>query len=108
MKNPWNSKPVLICATPIIAVLSEVIILGYSMGFSDSARQKKIYDLVSVAVLFFPLVSIPALWAAVGGLKTNTLRYWYVAGALLNSAYCLLLSIPMLAIATIIINSAKK
>jgi hypothetical protein len=108
MKNPWNSNPVIICATPVVAGLLQVIILGYSTGFSDSVLRKNINDTVTVAALFLPLVSIPAVWAAVSGIKTKILRSWYVAGAVLNSAYCLLLSVPIQTISAMFLHSAKK
>lgn len=108
MKNPWTANPVIICATPIIAGLLQVIVLGYSMGLSDNVLRKHINDTITVAVLFLPLVSIPALWAAVSGIKTKTLRAWCVAGTVLNSAYCLLLSVPIQTLAAMFVHGAKK
>jgi sterol desaturase/sphingolipid hydroxylase (fatty acid hydroxylase superfamily) len=96
MANPWKSKPVLICATPIVAALLQVIILGYATGMTANAQRNSINNAITLAVLFIPVLSIPALAAAVGALKTKALRGWYVAGAVLNSAYCLLLAFPIL------------
>jgi ABC-type uncharacterized transport system fused permease/ATPase subunit len=102
MKNPWTSKPLIICATPVVVALLQVIILGYSTEFSASLLQKNINDTVTLAALFLPLIAIPVLWAAVGGLKTKAPRAWYVAGTALNAAYCLLLLVPIQTIAMMV------
>jgi hypothetical protein len=104
MANPWKSKPVLICATPIVAVLLQLDILSLTTGMTVNAHRNTINNVMTLAVLFFPLLSIPALAAAVGGLKAKAERGWYVAGAALNAAYGLLLVFPILLLATYLIH----
>ena len=60
-KNPWKLKPVLICATPIAGALLQVIILGFSTGTADTARRYALNEVITIGVLFLPLVSVPAL-----------------------------------------------
>jgi|GEM_PF-4034941 hypothetical protein len=108
MKNPWKLKPVLICATPIAGALLQVIILGFSTATADTARRNALNEVITVGVLFLPLVSVPALSAAVWGFRTGATRGWYVAGAVLNSLYCLLLSVPILTIFTYLIHGARR
>jgi hypothetical protein len=95
MKNPWKLKPLLICATPIVGGLLQIVILGFLAGTAGSLRSNTINDVITVLVLFLPLVSLPALSAAVGGWKTKAIHSWYVAGAVLNAVYCLFLWIPI-------------
>ena len=108
MKNPWKLKPVLICATPIVGGLVQVIILGFSTGTPHNAHGNTVNETITIVVLFLPLVSIPALSAAVGGLRTKATRGWYLAGAVLNSVYCLLLSTPVVTIITMSIHGVKR
>jgi hypothetical protein len=98
MKNPWKLKPLLICATPIVGGLLQIIILGFSSGRADNVRRNTINNVITILVLFLPLVSLPALSAAVGGLKSKAIRGWYVAGVVLNAAYCLLLWVPIISL----------
>lgn len=95
MKNPWKLNPLLICATPIVGGLLQIIILGFSAGRADSTHRNTINGIITVLVLFLPLVSLPALSAAVGGLKTKAIRGWYGAGVVLNAAYGLFLWVPI-------------
>ena len=108
MKNPWKSRPVLIAATPIVGALVQVVILGFSTGRTDNVRQSAIYNVITLLVLLFPLVCLPALSAAIGGLKTRATRGWYFVGAVLNSAYGLLLVVPILTLVTIALHSFKR
>jgi hypothetical protein len=108
MNNPWKLRPVPICATPIAGSLVQIIILGFSTGRADDVHRNTVYEAITIAALFLPLVSIPALWAAVGGLKARTQRGWYVAGVVLNSAYCLLLSVPVLALVSMLAYGSRK
>jgi len=63
---------------------------------------------ITFLVLCLPLVSLPALSASVGGLKTEATRGWYVAGAALNSAYCLLLNVPILTLVTVYMHGFRR
>jgi hypothetical protein len=108
MSNPWKSKPLLICATPIVGVLAQVIILGYATGTTGNARWNAVNNVVTFATLFLPAVSIPALAAAAGALKTKAMRGWSIAGVILNSAYCLLLSVPVLTLATYLMHAPRR
>ena len=91
MKNPWKFKPLLICATPIVAGLLQIIMLGSSTG-----------NVVTTLVLFLPLISLPALSASVAGLKIKAIRGWFVTGVVLNAAYCLFLWVPIVSLVTIL------
>lgn len=108
MKNPWKLKPVLICATPIVGALLQIIILGYSTERAGNVHWATIYNAITFLVLLFPLVSLPALSAALGGFRTKATRGWYVAGVALNAAYCLLLCVPILSFATIVMHGVKE
>jgi hypothetical protein len=101
MKNPWKLKPLLICATPIVTGLLQIIILEFLMERAGNVHRNTING-VTTLVLFLPLVSLPALSAAVGGLKTKANRGWYVAGVVLNAAYCLFLWVPIISVITIV------
>jgi hypothetical protein len=94
MKNPWKLKPLLICATPMVAGLLQIIILGFVMERAGNVHRNTINGIITL-VLFLPLVSLPALSAAVGGLKTKAIRGWYGAGVVLNAAYGLFLWVPI-------------
>jgi hypothetical protein len=48
------------------------------------------------------------LSGAVGVLITKATRGWYLAGAVLNSVYCLLLSTPVVTIVTMSIHGVKR
>jgi hypothetical protein len=107
MKNPWKLRPVFICATPVVGALVQTIILGFSTGRAENGHRAAIYNAITFLILLFPLISLPALSAAVGGLKTKSTRGWYLAGAVLNAVYCLLLQVPILTLATIVMHRAK-
>ena len=108
MKNPWKLKPVLICATPIVGGLLQIIILGFSTERADNVHRNTINGVITFLVLFLPLVSLPALSAAMGGLKTKAIRGWYVAGVVLNAVYCLFLSTPIVTIFTMYFHGVKR
>jgi uncharacterized membrane protein len=95
MKNPWKAKPLLICATPIVAGLLQIIVLGLSTERADNVHSNTMNGAITVLTLFLPLISLPALTAALGALKTQAMIGWYVAGVVLNAAYCLLLWVPI-------------
>jgi hypothetical protein len=108
MKNPWKLKPLLICATPMVGGLLQIIILGFSTGRADNVCWNTINGVITVLVLFLPLVSLPALSAAVGGLKGKAIRGWYVAGVALNAVYCLFLWVPIVSLVTTVMHGVKK
>jgi hypothetical protein len=108
MKNPWKLKPVLICATPIVGGLLQIIILGFSTERADDVHRNTINGVITVLVLFLPLVSLPALLAAMGGLKTKAIRSWYVTGVVLNAVYCLFLWVPIITMFTMYIHGVKR
>jgi len=108
MKNPWKLKPLLICATPVVSGLLQVTVLGYSTGRSDNIRRTMILDAITLLALLFPLISLPALSAAIAGLKMKAARGWYLTGAVLNATYCFFLSVPILTLVTIAIHSGKR
>jgi uncharacterized membrane protein len=95
MKNPWKAKPLLICATPIVAGLLQIIVLGLSTERADNVHSNTMNGAITVLTLFLPLISLPALTAALGALKTQAMIGWYVAGVVLNAAYCVLLWVPI-------------
>lgn len=41
MKNPWKLNPLLICATPIIGGLLQIIILGLSTEIAENLRRQR-------------------------------------------------------------------
>ena len=108
MKNPWKSRPLYICITPVVGLLLQVIILGFTTGMTGDIRRTTLINLVTLSVLFFPVVSIPALAAAVGDLKAKAMRGWSIAGIVLNSAYCLLLALPILSLVTFFIHGSRR
>lgn len=108
MKNPWKLKPVLICATPIVGGLLQIIILGFSTERADNVHRNTINNVITLLVLFLPVVSLPALSAAVSGLKTKAIRGWYVAGVVLNAAYCLLLWVPVVSLVVRFMHGVNK
>jgi len=108
MKNPWKFKPLIICATPIVGGMIQIIILGFSSERADSVHRNTINNVVTLLVLFVPLVSLPALSAALGGLKTKAIRGWCVAGVVLNAVYLLFLWVPIVSLVTYFIHSVGK
>jgi hypothetical protein len=95
MKNPWTLNPLLICATPIVGGLLQIIILGISAEIADNVHRQRFAEEIALLVLFLPLVSLLPLAAAVGGLKATAIRGWYAAGVVLNAGYCLFLWVPI-------------
>jgi hypothetical protein len=108
VSNPWKSRPLAICATPIVGIMLQVILLGYgtvppARGLARSAGLVEV-GLIAL-VLALTLSSIPALTAAVAGIRTREHRAWNLAGAFLNSAYFLLvLLVATLTLATHLVN----
>ena len=99
MTNPWKSRPLIICATPIAVWMVQIILMSYDMGptatFFRANRALEVAYWILIALL--SLVPIPALVAATAGIKTAKYRGWNIAGAVLNGVYVLLLLLLVLA-----------
>lgn len=108
MENPWKLKPRLICAPPIAGGLLQIIILRILMERAASVHRNTINYVIIFLVLSLLLASLPAMSAAVGGLKTNAIRGWYAAGVVLNAVYCLLPWVPNVSMVTRFVHEVNK
>ncbi len=98
MKNPWKSRPLIICATPIAVWMVQIILMSYIMGPSTGYfRSNRSLEVAYwILIILLSLVPIPAFVAAIAGIKTAKYRGWNIAGALLNGVYVLLLLLIVL------------
>jgi hypothetical protein len=93
MTNPWKSRPLIICATPIVGIMFQIILMSFDSGPGDKTifRANRVLEVGYLTfVMLLPLFSLPALSAAIVGIKTPQYRGWNMASTVLNSAYILL------------------
>jgi hypothetical protein len=110
MKNPWNKSPLTICATPVIGLLVQIIVLADGSGRDTrlAARGGLAANIEVVSAMLLPLIALPALLAAVRGMREPTGRGWYFAGIVLNSAYSLFILILVLAVVTFLVHRPSR
>ncbi|HZZ17942.1 MAG TPA: hypothetical protein VFE25_01165 [Opitutaceae bacterium] len=110
MKNPWKGSPLAVCATPIIGLLVQIIVLadGSARDTHLSAPGGLAANIEVVTAMLLPLVAFPALVASVQGMKLTTGRPWYFAGIVLNSVYAVFILILVLAVVTFLLHTPAK
>jgi hypothetical protein len=77
----------------------QIILMSYDMGPSTGSfkANRSLEVAYWILIVLLSLVPIPALVAAIAGIRTAKYRGWNIAGALLNGVYVLLLFLLVLA-----------
>ena len=90
MTNPWKSRPIAICVTPLAGLVAQIVVMGIATIRSADPSHGDHGARLFLFGMCIPLVSVPALFAAAGELGKPKGRGWGITGALLNGAYLLM------------------
>jgi hypothetical protein len=111
MRNPWKGRSLAICATPVVAFLVEINVICYASLKTGSGPLNSTTPLALIALLtgvLLPVISIPALLAAIAGLRTKVDRGLNIGGIVLNTIYSLLLLPPLISLAELVISRPRQ